>query len=74
MEEEIRKSLNAIVNSQKESGLDLVTALRNLDNLVSRSGDDLNPRLRHFLQNRSYEKALLWLDEKALKQEFAKNE
>ena len=62
MEEEIRKSLNAIVNSQKESGLDLVTALRNLDNLVSRSGDDLNPRLRHFLQNRSYEKALLWLD------------
>jgi hypothetical protein len=39
-----------------------VSALRNLDDIVSNQPGDLHPKLRHFLQNRSYEKALLWIE------------
>ena len=62
MIENIRKSLRAIVSPVKDEKPDLVSALRNLDDIVSNQPDDLHPKLRHFLQNRSYEKALLWIE------------
>jgi hypothetical protein len=62
MIENIRKSLRAIVSPVKDEKPDLVSALRNLDDIVSNQPGDLHPKLRHFLQNRSYEKALLWIE------------
>jgi hypothetical protein len=62
MIENIRKSLRAIVFPVKDEKPDLVSALRNLDDIVSNQPGDLHPKLRHFLQNRSYEKALLWIE------------
>lgn len=62
MKDEIRESLKAIVTPVENKGSDLVEALRTLDAIVSNHSRDLHPQMRHFLQNRSYEKALLWLD------------
>jgi hypothetical protein len=30
--------------------------------MLNQNTSNLDPRLRHFLQNRSYEKALIWLE------------
>ena len=57
---EIKESLLAIVSPNEKP--DLVVALRKLDECVQERGNEMNPRLRHFLENRSYEKALLWID------------
>ena len=62
MIDEIKDSLLAIVSPNKQERPDLVGALRKLDEYVQHKGDELNPRLRHFLENRSYEKALLWIE------------
>ena len=62
MIDEIKDSLLAIVSPNKQERPDLVGALRKLDECVQQKGDEMNPRLRHFLENRSYEKALLWID------------
>ena len=40
----------------------LIQALQKLDDILKDSANDLHPRLRHFLENRSYEKALIWID------------
>ena len=42
----------------------LIQALQKLDDILKDSANDLHPRLRHFLENRSYEKALTWIDGK----------
>ena len=62
MIDEIKDSLLAIVSPNKQERPDLVGALRKLDECVQHKGDEMNPRLRHFLENRSYEKALLWIE------------
>lgn len=62
MMEKIREYLSTIVFPSEINQLDLMTALRNLDEVVAENGEMLDPKLRHFLQNRSYEKALLWID------------
>lgn len=62
MIDEIKESLLAIVSPNEKEKPDLVVALRKLDDCVQERGDEMNPRLRHFLENRSYEKALLWID------------
>ena len=59
---EIKESLLAIVSPNEKEKPDLVVALRKLDECVQERGNEMNPRLRHFLENRSYEKALLWID------------
>ncbi len=40
---------------------DLATALKALDSFC-RENVDMHPRLRHYLEKRSYTKALAWLD------------
>ena len=62
MIDEIKDSLLAIVSTNEKDKPDLVGALRKLDECVQNRGNEMNPRLRHFLENRSYEKALLWID------------
>ena len=62
MIDEIKESLLAIVSPNEKEKPDLVAALRKLDEYVHERGNEMNPRLRHFLENRSYEKALLWID------------
>ena len=42
---------------------ELVASLGRLDEALKDPKLQLHPRLRHFLENRSYEKALLWLDD-----------
>lgn len=59
---EIRESLLAIISPNDKEDTDLIGTLRKLDEVVQQNGKELNPRLRHFLENRSYEKALLWID------------
>ena len=59
---EIRESLLAIISPNDKGHTDLVVALRKLDETVQQKGTEMNPRLRHFLENRSYEKALLWIE------------
>ena len=58
----IRESLRTIVSSGKAGQGDLILALKQLDDILEEKGADLDARLRHFLQNRSYEKALLWIE------------
>ena len=62
MIEDIKESLKSVIHPSKESRFDLMTALRNLDDIVIKEGKQIDPKLRHFLQNRSYEKALLWIE------------
>ncbi len=42
-------------------GVDMLTVLRTLDALVLQHGKSLDAHLTHYLKNRSYEKARLWL-------------
>ena len=58
----IKKSLLTIVSSERSGQGDLISALKQLDNILEEHGAELDARLRHFLQNRSYEKALIWLE------------
>ena len=60
--DKILECLNIITNpSQAASGF-LPKALSTLDNMLLDETIEIHPRLRHFLENRSYEKALLWID------------
>jgi hypothetical protein len=54
--DEIINSLTVITKPKDAPKGSLAKALKKLDEI------DLHPRLKHFLQNRSYEKALVWLD------------
>ncbi len=62
--EEIKRSLCSIV--ERPSGDDIPAfgdALTRLDALAGDPKADLHPRLRHYLERRSYGKALEWLRE-----------
>ena len=60
--EEIENCLKVITNPADAGPGDLLGALQKLDQVVKQSQDDIHPRLRHFLENRSYQKALVWLE------------
>ena len=54
------KHMKAQKNEAKSG--ELGQSLQRLDEIILSSKDDLHPRLRHFLENRSYAKALIWLE------------
>ncbi len=59
----IRNYLNIIVQQRGATGgLAMGDALRQLDEIAKTEADNLDPQLRHFLEKRSYEKALAFLD------------
>ena len=70
----ITESLRTIVSSGKGGQGDLISALKQLDDILEANGAELDARLRHFLQNRSYEKALLWIEGGTPEKEFVRSE
>ena len=61
--EEMINCLNIITKPKVAPKGSLPKALQKLDEIVLDPSYELHPRLKHFLQNRSYEKALIWLDD-----------
>ena len=61
--EEIKKCLRTITAPRDARPGELGNCLQRLDEIVKDAGSGLHPRLRHFLENRSYGKALLWLED-----------
>lgn len=60
--DEVLNCLKIITTPKGENVGSLPRALKSLDEIAHNSNADLHPRLKHFLQNRSYEKALIWLN------------
>ena len=60
--EEIKGCLLTITNPKDAKEGELSHALKRLDELVCDKSSDLDSKLRHYLQNRSYQKALLWVE------------
>ena len=62
MEDEIRKALAALHAAiQRSDGAAILAQTARLDELLARHRADLHPQLAHFLERRSYAKALAWL-------------
>ena len=61
--EEIKNCLRTITTPRSARAGELGKSLQRLDEIAKDAGAGLHPRLRHFLENRSYEKALLWLED-----------
>ena len=62
MESEIKASLIALLNGIKSAdGRIVAVATAHLDDLVERCRTSLHPQLVHFLEQRSYNKALMFL-------------
>jgi hypothetical protein len=63
LKQRITEALMAVTSSVRGSNTDvLITAMESLDDILSKSRDRLHPQLRHFLENRSYQKALTFLE------------
>lgn len=61
-ETEIKDALDALLNSIKAGDRQVIaTQMDRLDALVDGAGAGLHPQLLHFLRNRSYAKAVIFL-------------
>ena len=60
---DVKSCLLVITNPKSAQPGELGASLCQLDEVLKDPETELHPRLRHFLENRSYEKALLWLDD-----------
>jgi len=58
---EMETLLIRIVEPGEDTSLTLSAALKRLDAILDERGDDIPAPLHHFLKNRSYEKALAWM-------------
>lgn len=62
METEIKASLHALLHGiQTADGPAIAREMARLDDFLARGRDTLHPQLVHFLQNRSYPKAVMFL-------------
>ena len=62
LNKEIEGRLQIIVESAKNMDKnDIISAIKDLDLLVESCADEMDDRLTHFLQRRSYQKALEFL-------------
>jgi hypothetical protein len=62
MESEIKASLIALLNGIKSAdGKMIAVTTAHLDGIVERCRNGLHPQLVHFLEQRSYDKALMFL-------------
>ncbi len=59
---EVLQSLRIILNPGEAGPGELASAIRFLDEALGDPGKELPDRLRHFLENRSYGKALVFLE------------
>lgn len=60
--DDVLQSLRIIVNPGSVGSGDLASAIRSLDEVLGDEEKELPGRLRHFLENRSYTKALIFLE------------
>lgn len=72
--EEIIECLKIITKSEGRDAQKLKNSLLLLDSIVKNSTISIHPRLKHFLQNRSYEKALIWIEGGTPKRGVCNNE
>lgn len=57
------EALRSVISGVSGSNADaLMTAMESLDDILAKSRDRLPPQLCHFLENRSYQKALTFLE------------
>jgi hypothetical protein len=62
MEAQIKESLNSLLEAIKRSdGGRIADEMGRLEGFLSQGREDLHPQLVHFLERRSYAKALLFL-------------
>ena len=62
MEIQIKESLSALLAAIKAADGQVVAAqMEKLDRFLEQGGSTLHPQLVHFLQNRSYAKAMMFL-------------
>ena len=62
MESQIKASLNALLSAIKATdGQTIAAEMARLDEFLERGRAGLHPQLVHFLENRSYAKALMFL-------------
>ena len=71
---ELKSCLLKITNPERVNPGELPLILSKLDEFLQNEEDRLHPRLRHFLQNRSYAKALLWLNDEEPQKDHAPSE
>jgi len=60
--DDVLQSLRIIVNPRESGSGELASAIRFLDGALGEKGIELPERVRHFLENRSYAKALVFLE------------
>ena len=60
--DDVLQSLRIIVNPGSVGSGELALAIRSLDEVLGDQEKELPGRLRHFLEKRSYEKALVFLE------------
>ena len=60
--EEIKSCLKVITNPKDAKPGEFKQTLARLDEIVREQKQNLHPRLCHFLENRSYQKAVTWLN------------
>lgn len=69
--DEIKSCLRVITNPKDAKPGEFKQALARLDEIVREQQQNLHPELRHSLENRNYQKAVIWLgDEKVLTKEI----
>jgi hypothetical protein len=62
MEAQIKESLNSLLDAIKQAdGTRVAGEMGRLEDLLNRSRPSLHPQLVHFLERRSYAKALMFL-------------
>jgi len=62
MMDELKSSLRLITNPKEAKSGELLNALKKLDECLNDRSNEIHPRLFHFLKNRSYQKALIWIN------------
>lgn len=62
-EVEIKESLQRLMQAMKDAdGAVMAVEMTRLDDVVQQQRGSLHPQLVHFLERRSYPKAVMWLD------------
>ena len=60
--DEIKSCLQVITNPKEAKPGEFRETLARLDILLAHEKENIHPRLRHFLEKRSYQKAMTWIE------------
>lgn len=60
---ELKKNLRTVIGQEKlAEGVELIQVIKDLDEFTQEESDNLSSKLKHYLQKRSYGKALSYLE------------